>query len=207
MASPALQSSVLVLNHNFMAVHVITARRAFALLWKNFAEVVRWTEPSFATYDFSSWLDLSRIRDEFDTSDDWVRTVNLEIAVPRIIRLFFYDKAPRYEIKFSRRNIYARDKGRCQYCGRRFSTSELTLDHVLPRSRGGRAIWENIVCACVKCNNNKAGRTPREAGMKLVNKPVMPRRNPVIQLKLRSHKYRSWRQFLSEAYWNVELKE
>jgi len=207
MSSATLQSSVLVLNHHFTAVHVTTARRAFSLLWKNTAEVVRWNDSACATYDFHSWKELSQIREVFDMSDEWVRTVSFEIAVPRIIRLLFYDKFPKQEIKFNRRNIYARDRGRCQYCGKRFPTSELTLDHVTPRSRGGISVWHNIVCACIACNNRKAGRTPREAGMALVHKPVKPRSNPVIQLKLRSDKYRSWRQFLGDAYWNVELQE
>ncbi len=176
-------------------------------MWKRAAEVVRWDDSTCATYDFYSWKELSQIREVFDISDEWVRTVSFEIVVPRIIRLLFYDKFPSQEVKFNRRNIYARDRGLCQYCGKRFSTSELTLDHVTPRSRGGVSVWENIVCACIACNNRKAGRTPREAGMALVRKPIKPRRNPVIQLKLRSNKYRSWRQFLGDAYWNVELQE
>ncbi len=207
MTSPALQSSVLVLNNHFAAVRIINARRAFVMLWKNIAEVVRWAEPEFSMHDFHSWKELSQIRDKFDQTDEWVHTVNFSIAVPRIIRLLTYKKMPRQGVKFSRRNIYARDKNHCQYCGKSFSSSELTLDHVLPRSRGGKATWDNIVCACVKCNHRKAGRTPKEARMKLVQAPKMPQKNPIIQHKLQSPKYRSWRQFLSDAYWNVELKD
>ena len=109
-------------------------------------------------------------------------------------------------VKFNRRNIYARDENRCQYCGRRFSTSELTLDHVVPRTLGGGATWTNLVCCCVKCNSRKGGRTPVEAGMRLTRKPFKPRRSPIIRLTIRNEKYRSWRHFVDEAYWDVELK-
>ena len=207
MTTPALQSSVLVLNNHFAAVRIINARRAFVMLWKQIAEVVRWVEPDFSMHDFHSWRELSQMRENFDHTDEWVQTVNFQIAVPRIIRLLTYKKTPQQGVKFSRRNIYARDANRCQYCGKPFSSSELTLDHVLPRSRGGKATWSNIVCACVRCNHKKAGRTPREAKMKLIKTPRMPQKNPIIQRKLQSMKYRSWRQFLSEAYWNVELRD
>ena len=100
--------------------------------------------------------------------------------MPRVIRLLTYDRLPRQKVKFNRRNIFARDGNRCQYCGKRFATSELSLDHVVPRSRGGRATWENIVCACLKCNVRKGGRTPREAGMRLIREPVEPRTSPSL---------------------------
>ncbi len=207
MSVTALECNVLVLNQHFRAVHVTTARRAFALLFKCAAEVVHWQEETFHTHNFESWKELSQAREHFEACDDWVRTVSFEIAVPRIIRLLIYDKLPPHEVKFNRRNIYARDRNRCQYCGGKFSTMELSLDHVIPKSRGGHAVWGNVVCACTACNNHKAGRTPREAGMALVKRPVRPRRNPLIQLKLRHEKYRSWKQFLGAAYWSVELKE
>lgn len=203
----ALHSNVLVLNQHFRAVHVTTVRRAFALLCKSVAEVVHWRNETYQTYDFETWKEISRLRDRFEPCDDWIKTVSFEIAVPRIIRLLLYDHLPPQEVKLNRRNIYARDRNRCQYCGRRFSTTELSLDHVVPRSRGGRTTWMNIVCACTSCNNRKAGRTPQEARMRLVQLPLKPPRNPVIQLKVRHEKYRSWKQFLGEAYWTVELKE
>ena len=109
-------------------------------------------------------------------------------------------------MKFNRRNVFARDANRCQYCNRRFPTSELTLDHVVPRSRGGGTTWDNLVCACVACNSRKGGRSPREAGLKLVRKPERPKRNPLLQLTLGSPRYKSWRQFVSDAYWDVELR-
>ena len=93
-----------------------------------------------------------------------------------------------------------------EYFGRRFTTSELSLDHVIPRSRGGETTWENIVCSCLKCNVKKGGRTPAEAKMKLVTKPVKPKRNPTLAIKLGNPKYESWKSFVSHAYWSVDLK-
>ena len=126
--------------------------------------------------------------------------------MPRIIRLLGYDKLPRQDVKFNRRNIYARDSSRCQYCGKKFSTTELSLDHIIPRSQGGRTTWENIVCCCVRCNVKKGGRTPEQAHMHLIAKPHKPKRSPVINIRLADERYWSWKQFLDNAYWTVELK-
>ncbi|HEV2968692.1 MAG TPA: HNH endonuclease, partial [Pirellulales bacterium] len=109
-------------------------------------------------------------------------------------------------LRFNRRNIFARDGNQCQYCGRHFPTSELSLDHVVPRSRGGDTCWENIVCACVSCNVKKGGRTPHEAHLKLVRPPVKPKRSPLLAVKLGNPKYESWKTFLDSAYWSVDLK-
>ncbi len=206
--STALDASVLVLNKLFMAIHIIPVRRAFCLLCKDLAEVVCMEDGSFATYDFAGWREVSEYRAKFfrQAHDDWVRTVNSEIQVPRVIRLTGYDRLPRQTVKFNRRNIFARDNNQCQYCGKKFPTSELSLDHVLPRSQGGTSTWENIVCACVACNVKKGGRTPREAGMALVRKPEKPKRSPLLNQKLTNRKYQSWKTFLDNAYWSVELK-
>ena len=205
-ANPALDASVLVLNKLYMAVQVISVRRAFCLLFKELAEVVTLDDGHYLSYDFHSWREVSEARARFKgPDDDFVRTVHYEIQVPRVIRLLGYDRLPRQRVKFNRRNLFARDGNRCQYCGKRFSTSELSLDHVMPRSRGGQATWDNIVCACLKCNVRKGGRTPWEANMKLIREPVQPRTSPVLSLKLSNRKYQSWKTFLDNAYWSVEL--
>jgi 5-methylcytosine-specific restriction endonuclease McrA len=206
-ATEALSASVLVLNRFYMAVHVVSVRRAFALLCRELAEVVHIEEGQYANYNFESWREISELRARFKTPhDDWIRAVNFEIKVPRVIRLLFYDRLPKQTIRFNRRNIFARDANRCQYCGRRFPTSELSLDHVVPRSRGGETSWENIVCSCVKCNVKKGGRTPHEASMQLVRPPVRPKRSPLLSIKLGNPKYESWKTFLDNAYWSVDLK-
>jgi 5-methylcytosine-specific restriction endonuclease McrA len=207
-SNSALDASVLVLNKLFMAIHIISVRRAFCLLCKDLAEVVNHEDGQFATYDFATWRELSeyRAKNFRQEDDDWVRTVSAEIQVPRVIRLFGYEKLPKGTVKFNRRNIFARDNNQCQYCGRKFPTAELSLDHVIPRSQGGINTWDNIVCACVSCNVKKGGRTPRQAHMTLIRKPDRPKRSPLLNLKLTHRKYQSWKTFLENAYWSVELK-
>ncbi|MFZ9880474.1 MAG: HNH endonuclease [Phycisphaerales bacterium] len=203
-----LDAKVLVLNRFFTAIRVIDARRAFILLSKEIAEVVAVEDGAYVTYPFSTWSELSDFRREFEPDQhDWVRTARVTLAVPKIVRILGYDRLPREQVKLNRRNIYARDGNRCQYCGKTFSTRELTLDHVRPRVQGGENSWTNLVCACVKCNMRKGGRTPEQASMRLIKVPVKPRRNPAISLRLGSPKYQSWRAFLDEAYWTVELSE
>ena len=202
-----LHCNVLLLNRHYAALRVVSARRAFSLLFRDLAEVVHVEDGQYLSYDFNSWVEVSQARRRFQPDEhDWVRTVRFDIAVPRIIRLLIFDRLPRQEVKLTRRNVFARDRNRCQYCGKRFATSELSLDHVVPRSRGGRTTWDNIVCACFTCNVRKGGRTPAEAGVTLITEPVRPRRSPVVSLKLSDGRYASWKQFLDHAYWSVELK-
>ena len=202
----ALDQSVLVLNKHYMAVHVIPARRAFCLLFKELAEVITAGDGQFHSHDFRSWRAVSGVAAKLrGPDDDFVRTIYEEIQVPRIVRLLDYDRVPRNKVKFNRRNIFARDMNRCQYCGKKFAAADLSLDHVLPRSRGGAMSWENIVCACVRCNVRKGGRTPTEAAMKLIKPPIKPKASPTLTLKLAHRKYQSWKTFLNEAYWDAEL--
>jgi 5-methylcytosine-specific restriction endonuclease McrA len=202
-----LDCNVLVLNKHYMAIRIIGARRAFSLLCRQLAEVISFEQGQYSNYDFQSWCDVSQFRRSFEPQAyDWVSTVNFYVAVPRIIRLLFYDRLPRSEVQLNRRNIFARDRNCCQYCGKKFATSELSIDHVIPRSTGGKSGWENMVCACVNCNVRKGGRTPQQANMKLILKPVKPKRNPIVHLHLGYERYQSWKQFLDHAYWSVELK-
>ena len=203
-----LESNVLALNRLYLAIHVISAKRAFCLLCKGLAEVIDTQDGAFVNYDFSSWQEVSEHRKLYTRgpNDDWVRTVTTEIQVPRIIRLLSYERMPKQTVKFNRRNIFARDHNQRQYCGKRFSTSDLSLDHVVPRSQGGGATWENIVCACLNCNIKKGGRTPKQANIKLIRKPEKPKRSPLLSQKLTQAKYQSWKSFLDSAYWSVELK-
>lgn len=202
-----LAASVLVLNRFYMAVHVVNVRRAFTLLFRELAEVVHIEQGQYANYTFESWREISELKASFkEPNEDWIKAVNFEIQVPRVIRLLFYDRLPKQAVRFNRRNVFARDANHCQYCGRRFPSSELSLDHVIPRSRGGETIWENVVCSCVKCNVKKGGRTPHEAHLHLVRPPVRPKRSPLLSIKLGNPKYESWKTFLDNAYWSVDLK-
>ena len=193
--------SVLVLNRFYMAVHVVSVRRSLVLLYRDLAEVIHVENGQYFNYDFESWLELS----EFISADpenaanetmDWIRSVNFSIQVPRVVRLNFYDKVPQLTLRFNRRNLFARDGNLCQYCGKVFPLSQLSFDHVDPRSRGGKTTWENVVCCCLKCNTRKGDRTPEQAGMKLIRKPVRPRQNPLLSVKMNNPKYASWKTFL-----------
>jgi len=207
-AAGALDARVLVLNKLYSAVRVVDGRRAFTLLAKGAAEVISPEAGSYVSYNLTSWAEAAEFQRAFEFAEhDWVTTPRLVLAVPKIIRLLGYERLPREPVKLNRRNIYARDGSRCQYCGRHFSTKELTLDHVVPRVQGGGNAWTNLVCACERCNARKGGRTPAKARMKLIREPVKPRRNPAITLRLGSPKYQSWKAFLDEAYWTVELQD
>jgi 5-methylcytosine-specific restriction endonuclease McrA len=193
----ALTASVLVLNRGYIAVHVVNVRRAFCLIYRDLAEVIDLEGGQFANYDFDSWLLLSDLRSpDRREIDDWVRSVNFEIQAPRVIRLLRYDRIPSHALRFNRRNLFARDEHRCQYCGQHGPVGQLSMDHVLPRSRGGQTTWENTVCCCVGCNTRKGGRTPHEARMRLLRKPYRPRFNPVLAQKMANPKYECWRTFL-----------
>jgi 5-methylcytosine-specific restriction endonuclease McrA len=134
-----------------------------------------------------------------------IHSVSFTIRLPSVVRLLRMVKRPKSPIKFSRQNIYARDRYRCQYCGDQYPSEELTYDHVHPRSRGGKTEWKNIVTCCVNCNRKKGGRTPAEASMKLIRRPTRPSWVPALKISIGFRRVpESWRDYL---YWNVELIE
>ena len=122
-----------------------------------------------------------------------------------LILLLAFDRLPKKEVKFTRHNIFERDKNTCQFCGRTCDRKDLNLDHVIPRDRGGPTTWENIVCSCIPCNTRKANRTPSEAGLHLIRKPKRPKWRPFVQVSFTATGDDSWKHFLDLAYWNVEL--
>jgi 5-methylcytosine-specific restriction endonuclease McrA len=193
---------VLVLNKGWNAIGVVTLERALVMLfstYKDGAPKARIIDP---TKDFQTftWEDWSRLRPK--NGEDTIKGTNVVFRVPEVILLSKYDKLPQHKIHFSRRTIYKRDANTCQYCGCQPGTEELTIDHVLPRSRGGKTTWENCVLACVACNSKKADRTPEECGMKLRKQP----KKPVIPLFKGDIRIKSWEAFLGEAYWLTELQ-
>lgn len=196
-----LNSGVLVLNRAYFPVHVTSVRRAFCLLYAGLARAVT---PQYELFDFKSWSELSAC-----AGDDAVGIVGRMIRVPRVVVLTAYDRIPRRTVRFSRRNIFVRDRNTCQYCGKTHATAELNLDHVTPRSRGGATSWENIVCSCLPCNKRKGGRIPEEAGMRLVGRPARPHWSPQYAFSLRSPIHKEWLPFLNlvdVTYWNLELE-
>ena len=188
MVNSHLNSSVLVLNRSFLPIHVTSVRRAFSLIFCGGAQAV---DANYQTFDFESWLLHPASPDA-----DRIGTISGGIAVPRVILLRHYDRMPKRQIRFSRVNIFSRDRNTCQYCGKNPQRSELNLDHVVPRSQGGRTTWENVVCCCVACNRRKGGRTPAQAGFRLPRKPVRPRWTPLLSVAPSNVRYREWRPFL-----------
>ena len=196
-----INDNVLVLNRLWQAVNVCTVGRAFALLCNDHAQVVHEDSGNFLTFGLNEWADFSNDY----VGDEVVRTSSVKFRVPRIILLLLFDRIIGKDVKFTRHNIYERDKDTCQYCGKRFKRSEMNLDHVIPRDMGGSTNWDNIVCACIKCNTKKANRTPHQANMRLLRKPKRPKWRPMMKVEI-SHVYHpDWKHFLDLAYWNVEL--
>jgi len=194
-----LNTSVLVLNRLYQPVHVTSVRRAFSLLYQGIARAI---DDQYKLYEFSDWAALSAA--EYDS----VATISRRIRVPRVLVLSAYEHLPKGRVRFSRLNIYSRDGDTCQYCGRKLPRSELNLDHVVPRSQGGKTSWENVVCSCVPCNLRKGGCTPEQAKMRLMKRPLRPRWTPFFRGSARRVTYREWLPFLTLAeasYWNVEL--
>ena len=192
-----LDGHVLVLNRFFQVVQITTARRALTLLYKG---QVRAVSADYTTYTFENWSDIP----VQPGLDPYVTTPSRLILVPYVVQLLKFDKVPRQEVKFSRANIYLRDHNRCQYCGKRFTASELSLDHVVPISRGGRSSWENVVCACLPCNVRKGIKLFGECDMVLIRRPEKPKWHPLHRLQGRPYP-EIWKNFLDEAYWSVEL--
>lgn len=197
-----LSSGCLVLNRSYVPVHVTTVRRAITLLYQGMAKAVN---EQYELFNFDDWSQLKP-----QEGDPVIGLVNGAIRVPRVILLLSYDRIPKRRVRFSRLNIFLRDKNTCQYCGQTLPRRELNIDHVVPRSRGGTSNWENVVCSCLDCNRKKGGRTPMEARMRLIRKPLRPRWTPHLGFKFGVQCYDEWVPFLSfvdASYWTAELME
>lgn len=166
--------TTLLLNASYEPLSVISWQRAMTMFFLEKVEVVA----------------------EYEDRD--VRSVSCTFRMPSIVRLLTYVKRRYFGIKFSRQNIYSRDAYTCQYCGKKAPQVELSLDHVVPRVRGGNASWENIVTCCVRCNRRKGGNTPEDAGMKLLSKPYKPSARNSIPFALnRTNTPQSWLEYFS----------
>jgi 5-methylcytosine-specific restriction endonuclease McrA len=194
-----LNYPVVVFNRSWFPIHLTTVRRALCLACNDHAKIVG---RDFQSYDFDNWREFSA----YIETNRRVSTPSCVIAGPEAIMLTNYSKMPPRKVKFSRRNIYLRDDYTCQYCGRVPPRDELTIDHVIPRSKGGRSTWDNVVLSCYRCNLDKASKTLEEAGLRLLKKPVKPKWSLVdgVQLDVRRIDM-TWQRFIDEAYWNTNL--
>ena len=199
-----LGRSVLVLNKLWQAVNLCNARRAFCLLCKGNALVVEPKNGTYESFDFQGWKGHSA---NGAKECEIVHTVYYSLKIPNIVILTLYDEYPSVRVKLSRANVYKRDKHTCQYCGRKLESKHLNIDHVLPRNRGGKTTWNNVVCSCQECNLRKGGNILPEAGMKLLKKPRLPVRYPLQDVQLRQKIRESWSPFLDLSKWKVEVGE
>jgi 5-methylcytosine-specific restriction endonuclease McrA len=169
----------LVLSQAYEPVKIVSWQRAITLLFLGKAEVI----------------------EEYDRD---IKTTSIVIKIPAVVRLLNAFRRHKKAVKFSRINIYGRDKYSCQYCGAKKSINELTYDHVVPRAQGGKTVWSNIVTCCEACNRHKANRTPDQAGMRLLKVPVQPTAMPVLVVAVsRESVPDAWRDYL---YWTGELE-
>lgn len=190
-----LKYKVLVLNRLWQAVNIIGVQRAFGLLLQDHAQVIHTGDGSFEVLNSVQWIALSELNEPTD-SEAYLQTVRLRVRVPKVLLLREYDKLPVQEVRFSRENLFERDHYRCQYCGHNFKADELNMDHVIPRDRGGRTSWENIVTSCIPCNSRKANRLPHQASMYLKKKPERPRTRPFISSLIDKNYDADWDHFI-----------
>lgn len=198
-----ISNGVLVLNRNWLAIHVCSVQRAMSLLVQDLASVVT---DDYQTYDFSSWRDLS-IAMENIKEDEFLHTPNFKVRVPEIILLKSFHKVPPRAVKFNRRNIYLRDDFQCQYCGIKPAKEELTIDHIVPRARGGKSEWENVVLACQKCNSRKGSKLLEHSNLCLKKPARKPHWLTIVRHSLSRHNRPTWQKFVDQAYWNTNLEE
>ncbi len=191
--SAVLDHPVLVLNRFWQPVHTCSVRRSVHLLCLGHAQVVQVEgEAMFNTHDLTSWISYSVV----NTEAEMIHAARIALRVPKIVVLALYDRMPRLEVKFTRRNVFLRDKFTCQYCTRVLPEAQLNLDHVMPRDKGGRTTWENIVTSCFRCNTRKANKLPQEANMHPQSKPSAPRWRPLFGIQESGLADESWRHFL-----------
>ena len=208
-----MNENILVLNSGFTPVFVTTFKHAMKLLFRNKAEVISVENGNFVSYNINSWQEASFFKREYEnTKYKFVETEKSLFGIPKVIRLIKNSRVPEMA-KLTRKNVFLRDNNTCCYCNNRFSITHLNIDHVIPKSRGGKQVWENLVCSCFKCNQKKANRTPKEAGMTLHFHPHKPSFYTVFKAsinRLNKDNFEEWKfffpdDFISETYWNTEL--
>lgn len=186
-----LEAPVLVLNRNYAPVRVTRARRALMMLYLGAAKAL---DAKCEAYDFPHWRQLAPI-DGYEL----IGTSSGVVCIPRLLLLSRYGRVPNTTIRLSRRNVYLRDDFTCQYCARRMPSRELNLDHVTPRSQGGKATWENLVTSCRRCNFNKGNATPEGAGMRLLKVPSRPSWSTAAALAAAPRHFAEWEPFIGGA--------
>ncbi len=187
-----LDKPTLVLNRYWTPVHVTSVRQAIVLVFTGRAQAV--CPLTYAPHSFEDWITRS-----VSNGNPRVRAVHFEIEAPEVIVLHLYRRLPPLGVVFNRRNLFRRDRQTCQYCGAKPGGDGLTIDHVIPLSRGGETTWENCVSACHHCNGRKGNRTPREADIRLRRPPTRPRWSPRYAAYARRSRPSSWDNFITQT--------
>ncbi|MFW6353522.1 MAG: HNH endonuclease [Verrucomicrobiota bacterium] len=187
---------VLVLNRNWQAVNIIGVRRAFSLLCQDHARVINTFDGDFTPQSAEEWFGFSMGCAEPPPGAEFVRTVRMHVILPKILLLNDFARLPVTEVKFNRQSVFERDNYTCQYSGRVCRPRDLTLDHVIPRDRGGQTTWENIVTCAREVNTRKGNRLPHEVGLRLIRRPQRPRWRPFVAMAAGSRIDQSWENFL-----------
>jgi 5-methylcytosine-specific restriction endonuclease McrA len=186
------RTTVLVLNRNWQAIHVKSPAEALSMMYTDTATGLDILgEDHMIPYRWKDWINLPN-----DPDSDYVSTVNGDIKIPKIIVLCKFNKVPMKRPKFSLTGVWNRDNGVCQYTGKKLSKNEGNVDHIIPRSRGGKTDWTNCVLAHKEVNAQKANRTPEEAGLKLIKPPAIPRHMPTTFYIKNKHNIKEWDLFL-----------
>jgi 5-methylcytosine-specific restriction endonuclease McrA len=187
------RTTVLVLNRNWQAIHVKSPAEALSMMYTDTATGLDILgEDQMVPYKWKDWINLS-----YDEQSEYVSTVNGQIKIPKVIVLCKFDKVPMKRPKFSLSAVWNRDEGICQYSGRKLSKNEGNVDHIIPRSRGGKTDWSNCVLTSREINAKKADKTPEEAGLKLIKPPIIPRYMPSTLYIKNKHNIKEWEMFLS----------
>ncbi|MCB9896483.1 MAG: HNH endonuclease [Planctomycetes bacterium] len=194
MTGSVLNWHVLVLNRSWSPIATTTVRHAIGLMFNGVALAI--DTQTFELHPFERWVE----RDVPDGAP-CIHGVRTSVLMPEVIVLQSYDGSPRRALPFSRQNLYRRDRNVCQYCGRRVEAREVSIDHVVPRSRGGRTDWDNCVLACLGCNHRKANRMPQEAGLVLRRPPERPPWSPLLRTP-EPRRRPSWKRFVSVHDWD-----
>ena len=189
---------VLVLNRVWQPVNIIGARRAVALLFQDNAQVIHPSGGNYEILSVDEWVERS-VSAPPAPGEPSLRSIRLNLRLPLILLLREFDRVPIQDTKLNRKNIFERDGYRCQYCGEVHPEAKLNLDHVIPRDRGGRTSWENLVTSCIACNSRKANRLPHQAGLSLRRRPLRPKHRPFLSVLHRSGSREAWKPFIGKA--------
>lgn len=183
---------VLVLNRSYAPIHIITWKRAMSLIYQDKALSI--DHVSFASYNFADWISLT-----FERPEDFylIGSANSPVALPEIIVATGFNKLPDRQVKYSRQSVFSRDHFKCAYCGKVFGVKSLTIDHIVPRSKGGKTSWDNVITACMKCNQKKGSKLLHECSMSLLYQPTKPGWVSPLANVTKDHPCKSWKHFMN----------